>query len=85
LGPAMMCSAGAGGLMVRPAPLPPLLGGIVCAWEWLATTWGGTERGSAGGSVWFRRERERERETTLRTRSRRLPVDEDGFKGRELP
>jgi hypothetical protein len=75
--------------MVRPAPLPPLL---ACAWEfvatWLETAWGGTDgvpRGGAASSVWFRRERERERVTTLRTRSRRLPVDEDGVKGRELP
>ena len=87
-GPATMCSPGAGGLMVRPAPLPPL---FACAWEfatWLAATWGGTDgvaRGGAGVSVWFRRERERERETTLRTRSRRLPVDEEGVRGRELP
>jgi hypothetical protein len=31
------------------------------------------------------RERDDERETTLRTRSRRLPVDDDGVRGRALP
>lgn len=43
-------------------------------------------RGGAGGSAWFvrRREREDERVTTLRTRSRRLPVEEDGVRGRVL-
>jgi len=47
---------------------------------------GGAGRGGAGGSAWFVREREREeeRETTLRTRSRRLPVEEDGVRGRVL-
>jgi hypothetical protein len=47
---------------------------------------GGPGRGAAGGSAWFVREREREeeRETTLRTRSRRLPVEEDGVRGRVL-
>lgn len=35
-----------------------------------------------GGSAWFvrGREREEERETTLRTRSRRLPVEEEGVR-----
>jgi hypothetical protein len=43
-------------------------------------------RGGAGGSAWVvrRREREDERVTTLRTRSRRLPVEEDGVRGRVL-
>jgi hypothetical protein len=41
---------------------------------------GGACRGGAGDSAWFVRERERERETTLRTRSRRLPVEEDGVR-----
>jgi len=47
---------------------------------------GGAGRGGAGGSAWFVREREREeeRETMLRTRSRRLPVEEDGVRGRVL-
>jgi hypothetical protein len=47
---------------------------------------GTARRGGAGGSAWFvrRREREDERETTLRTRSRRLPVEEDGVRGRVL-
>jgi hypothetical protein len=47
---------------------------------------GGAGRGGAGGSAWFvwERGREEERETTLRTRSRRLPVEEDGVRGRVL-
>jgi hypothetical protein len=61
-----------------------------CAWESLkrvsalvgavdAVALGVAGRTGAGGSPWFvrRREREEERETTLRTRSRRLPVDEE--------
>jgi hypothetical protein len=76
-----------------PSAVPPLLllgtkGG--CAWESLkrvsalvgavdAVALGVAGRTGAGGSPWFvrRREREEERETTLRTRSRRLPVDEE--------
>ncbi len=84
---------GAGGTMVRPgAPLLLRLGG----WVWGICMSGLTVaadaafseagRGGAGGSAWFVREREREeeRETTLRTRSRRLPVEEDGVRGRVL-
>lgn len=61
-----------------------------CAWESLkrvsalvgavdAVALGVAGRTGAGGSPWFvrRRERDEERETTLRTRSRRLPVDEE--------
>ena len=81
---------GAGGTMVRPgAPLPLGPGG----WAWGKCISGltvaassGAGRGGAGGSAWFVREREREeeRETTLRTRSRRLPVEEEGVRGRVL-
>ncbi|KAI0299864.1 hypothetical protein BC826DRAFT_993796 [Russula brevipes] len=84
-----------GGTMVRPGPLPF----AIPAREWGSATgcvsgltvaaWEGTDggRADAGGSTCFVREREREeeRETTLRTRSRRLPVDEDGARGRVLP
>lgn len=83
-----------GGTMVRPgAPLLVGPGG----WVWgicipgrtvaVDAASGGAGRGGAGGSAWFVREREREeeRETTLRTRSRRLPVEEDGVRGRVLP
>jgi hypothetical protein len=87
-----------GGTMVRPGPLP--LPFAIPAREWGSATgcvsrltvaaWEGTDgagRAGAGGSTCFVREREREeeRETTLRTRSRRLPVDEDGARGRVLP
>jgi hypothetical protein len=79
--------------MVRPGA-PLLLG--PGGWAWGAcmsrlavvvdAASGGAGRGGAGGSAWFVREREREeeRETTLRTRSRRLPVEEDGVRGRVL-
>ena len=80
----------AGVTMVRPgAPLLVEPGG----WAWgtcisvvVDAASGGTGRGGAGGSAWLVREREREeeRETTLRTRSRRLPVEEDGVRGRLL-
>jgi hypothetical protein len=95
----IMDSLGAGGTMVRPGP-PLLLGPGGWAWEsatWCdcmsgltvavdAALGGGAGRGGAGGSAWFVREREREeeRETTLRTRSRRLPVEEEGVRGRVL-
>jgi hypothetical protein len=80
--------------MVRPGG-PLLL--RPCGWAWCICISGltvavdaasdGAGRGGAGGSAWFVREREREeeRETTLRTRSRRLPVEEEGVRGRELP
>jgi hypothetical protein len=87
----MMDVLGVGGTMVRPgAPLLVEPGG----WVWgigfsgltdaVDAASGGAGRGGAGGSAWFvrAREREEERETTLRTRSRRLPVEEDGVKGR---
>jgi len=85
--PMMDAVVGAGGTMVRPGP-PLLL-------AWGSATWrvctpvanadvalGVTGGTVAGGSAWFVRvrEREEERETTLRTRSRRLPVDEDGVR-----
>lgn len=89
----VMVVPGAGGTMKRPgAPLLLWPGG----WAWcICISWltaavdaasRGPGRGGAGGSAWFVREREREeeRETTLRTRSRRLPVEEDGVRGRVL-
>ena len=74
---AMKGSPGGGGTMARPFV------GRVWAWESAAVPWGGS--GAAAGVARFVRERERDRETTLRTRSRRLPVDEDGVRGRALP
>ena len=76
----MRGSSGAGGTMVRPFV------GSVWAWESVAVP--GTDvagSGDAADVARFVRERERDRETTLRTRSRRLPVDEDGVRGRALP
>ena len=79
--------------MVRPGVLSLLGPG---GWAWcicisgltvaVDAASGGPGRGGAGGSAWFVREREREeeRETTLRTRSRRLPVEEEGVRGRVL-
>jgi hypothetical protein len=91
----VMDAVGAGGMMVRPGPpLPLLLSGGGWAWESarlrlavddaaLGVSGG---RAGAGGSAWFVRvrEREEERETTLRTRSRRLPVEEDGVRVCEM-
>lgn len=87
----VMVVLGTGGTMKSPgAPLLLEPGG--CAWGvcipeltvGVDAAFGGAGRGGAGGSAWFVREREREeeRETTLRTRSRRLPVEEDGVRGR---
>jgi hypothetical protein len=84
---------GIGGTMVRPGA-PLLL--RPCGWAWcicisgltvaVDAASGGPGRGGAGVSAWFvgEREREEERETTLRTRSRRLPVEEEGVRGRVL-
>jgi hypothetical protein len=84
-----MDALGVGGTIVSPgAPLLPGPG----RWAWgvcipgltvaVDAASGGAGRGGAGDSAGFVREREREeeRETTLRTRSRRLPVEEDGVK-----
>jgi hypothetical protein len=95
----VMDVVGARGMMVRPGP-PLLLGTGGWAWESATRISGLTVafddaalgvsgragRTGAGGSAWFVRVRERdeERETTLRTRSRRLPVDEDGVRECEL-
>jgi hypothetical protein len=88
----VMVLLGAGGTIKRPgAPLLPGPGD----WEWgigisvltvaVDAASGGPGRGGAGGSAFVReREREEERETTLRTRSRRLPVEDDGVRGRVL-
>jgi hypothetical protein len=82
---------GVGGTMVRPgAPLllrPCGRAWCICISELtvaIDAASGGVGRGGAGGSAWFVREREREeeRETTLRTRSRRLPVEEEGVRER---
>lgn len=79
--------------MVRPGE--PLLAGPG-GWAWgvcisglmvaVDTASSGAGKGGAGDSARFVREREREeeRETTLRTRSRRLPVEEEGVRGRVL-
>ena len=85
----VMDAPGAGGTMVRLGPsVLARMGG--CVWE-SARRWVGIStlavavllgRAGAGGSAWFVRvrEREEERETTLRTRSQRLPVDEEGVR-----
>ena len=75
LPPVTSGSPGVGGTMVRP------FAGRV----WACDT-DGAGSGAATDVARFVRERERDREmTTLRTRSRRLPVDEDGDRGRALP
>lgn len=74
---------GAGGTMLRPgAPLLVGPGGWARGVVAVDPASVGAGRGGAAGSAWFVREREREeeRETTLRTRSRRLPVEEDGVR-----
>ena len=75
-------SPGAGGTMVRP------FAERVWAWESVAVPWCVTDVAGSGAATdvaRFVRERERDRETTLRTRSRRLPVDEDGVRVWALP